>query len=162
MGPSGFLGSGSHSGSVSSWFPAMRPGYSILNGTYHRDLGFVCPAQFRTPKGLDYVIRVGGKVVHDCGIPCKGMFFTEEEAKFSRIWVGVWGSICMVSCLFTVSLTTIFKNRTGCLLSIIRNQPGPHLLTRCPPFPLPRATCGFSFCVLLYGSFGLCHRLCNG
>jgi len=99
--------SGSYPGSFpsapsQSWFPgSYRPGFTSSNST-SKDLGFVCPAQFKVPKGLDYVVRVGGKVTHDCGAPCTGMFFNEEEVQFSRIWVGVWGSICMASCLFTV------------------------------------------------------------
>ena len=76
-----------------------------MNSTWSRDHGFICPAQFRVPKGLDYVMRVGGKIYADCGAPCKGMFFNEEEVQFSRIWVGVWGSICMASCLFTVGVS---------------------------------------------------------
>lgn len=90
-------------GSGSSWPSGIRPGFTSVNSTYSRDHGFICPAQFRVPKGLDYVIRVGGKVYPDCGAPCKGMFFNESEVRFSRVWIVVWGSICMASCLFTVN-----------------------------------------------------------
>lgn len=94
-------------GAGSGWFggqSAVRPGFTTINSTYSRDHGFICPAQLRVPKGLDYVVRVGGKVYPDCGAPCKGMFFSENEVQFSRLWVLGWSAVCMASCLFTVSL----------------------------------------------------------
>ncbi|XP_072746441.1 frizzled-7 [Anoplolepis gracilipes] len=66
-----------------------------------RDFGFVCPVQFKVPHGLGYSLKVGDKVEPDCGAPCDGMFFTERERKFSRVWVGTWASICAASCFFT-------------------------------------------------------------
>ena len=113
--PGGVGGSSSVSGggfgSGSGWFAGgsgggLRPGFTSANSTYPRDHGFICPAQFRVPKGLDYVVRVGGKVYPDCGAPCHGMFFSEPEVRFSRLWVAVWGVVCMASCLFTVSLVS--------------------------------------------------------
>ena len=97
-------------GSGSNWYGSqsgIRPGFTSVNSNYSRDHGFICPAQFRVPKGLDYVVRVGGKVYPDCGAPCKGMFFNEGEVRFSRLWILVWGVICMASCLFTV-MTNLF------------------------------------------------------
>jgi len=100
------VASGPGYGSGAGWFAGssghVRPGFTSINSTYSRDHVFICPAHFRVPKGLDYVVRVGGKLYPDCGAPCKGMFFSESEVHFSRIWVVVWGSICMASCLFTV------------------------------------------------------------
>lgn len=66
-----------------------------------RDFGFVCPIQFKVPHELGYSLKVGKKVESDCGAPCDGMFFTERERRFSRIWVGTWASICAASCFFT-------------------------------------------------------------
>ncbi|KAG5345123.1 FZD7B protein, partial [Acromyrmex charruanus] len=66
-----------------------------------RDFGFVCPMQFKIPHGLGYSLKVGDKVEPDCGAPCDGMFFTERQRRFSRIWVGTWASICAASCFFT-------------------------------------------------------------
>lgn len=66
-----------------------------------RDFGFVCPVQFKIPHGLGYSLKVGDKVEPDCGAPCDGMFFTERERRFSRVWVGTWASICAASCFFT-------------------------------------------------------------
>lgn len=94
-------------GSGSSWYggpSGIRSGFTSVNSNYSRDHGFICPAQFRVPKGLDYVVRVGGKIYPDCGAPCKGMFFNESEVRFSRVWIVVWGAICMASCLFTVTI----------------------------------------------------------
>lgn len=106
-GPSGSVVGGSPTGygAGSNWYggpSGIRSGFTSVNSNYSRDHGFICPAQFRVPKGLDYVVRVGGKVYPDCGAPCKGMFFNESEVRFSRVWIVVWGAICMASCLFTV------------------------------------------------------------
>ena len=163
--------SGSYPGSFpsapsQSWFPgSYRPGFTSSNST-SKDLGFVCPAQFKVPKGLDYVVRVGGKVTHDCGAPCTGMFFNEEEVQFSRIWVGVWGSICMASCLFTVSN---YLNADA--ISCIRGKfssiwlvfvSGSYIFARRAPFPLSGATCRFFIRLLFYGGPGLRYRLRYG
>lgn len=114
--PGSYPGIGSGSISGSGWYTgqggsgSIRPGYTLTNSTYSRDHGFICPAQFRVPKGLDYVVRVGGKVYPDCGAPCHGMFFSEPEVRFSRLWVAVWGAVCMASCLFTVrNPTSLFS-----------------------------------------------------
>uniref|UniRef100_T1JLV3 Uncharacterized protein n=1 Tax=Strigamia maritima TaxID=126957 RepID=T1JLV3_STRMM len=64
--------------------------------------GFVCPEHFKVPKSNNYVLRVGDDVRPDCGAPCHEMFFTEKERHFSRIWIGVWSILCMISTLFTV------------------------------------------------------------
>lgn len=66
-----------------------------------RDFGFVCPLQFKVPHGLGYSLKVGDKVEPNCGAPCDGMFFTERERNFSRVWVGTWASLCAASCFFT-------------------------------------------------------------
>ena len=63
--------------------------------------GFVCPVQFKIPHGLGYSLKVGEKVEHNCGAPCEGMFFTEREKKFARVWIGTWASVCAASCFFT-------------------------------------------------------------
>lgn len=76
-----------------------------------RDLGFACPVQFRVPKGMDYSLKVVDKVEKDCGAPCNGMFFTEEQRRLSRIWVGVWSVLCAASCLFTVLTFMIDTDR---------------------------------------------------
>lgn len=75
------------------------------------DLGFVCPVQFKVPKGMDYSLKVGDKIEKDCGAPCDGMFFSDEQRKFGRIWVGVWSSLCAVSCLMTVLTFLIDTDR---------------------------------------------------
>ncbi|CAB0036203.1 unnamed protein product [Trichogramma brassicae] len=66
-----------------------------------RDLGFVCPVQFKVPHGLGYSLKVGDKVEANCGAPCDGMFFSEKERRFSRIWIGTWAVLCAGSCFFT-------------------------------------------------------------
>lgn len=67
-----------------------------------RDLGFVCPINFVTPPGMDYVFRIQGKDHKNCGAPCDGILFNREERKIIRVWTGLWAILCGVSTLFTV------------------------------------------------------------
>lgn len=76
-----------------------------------RDYGFVCPVQFKVPRVFDYKLRVGNKVERDCGAPCNGTFFTDEERHFARVWVGLWSILCAISCLFTVLTFLIDTDR---------------------------------------------------
>ncbi|XP_022821197.1 frizzled-7-B [Spodoptera litura] len=78
-----------------------------------KDYGFVCPVQFKVPKNLDleYSLKVGDKTEYDCGAPCTGMFFSEDEKKFARLWIGIWATLCTVSCLFTVLTFLIDTDR---------------------------------------------------
>ncbi|XP_065347536.1 frizzled-7-B [Cloeon dipterum] len=69
--------------------------------------GFTCPRQFAVPKGLDYTFSVGNVREKNCGAPCDEMFFTTQQKQFARIWIGVWSTLCLFSCLFTV-LTFLF------------------------------------------------------
>lgn len=83
-----------------SWTGGPKPyGSGFMLGA--RDFGFVCPMQFKVPHELGYSLKVGDKVELNCGAPCDGMFFTERERRFSRIWVGTWASVCAASCFFT-------------------------------------------------------------
>ncbi|XP_044266807.1 frizzled-7 [Tribolium madens] len=77
---------------------------------YPRDFGFVCPLQFEV-KNMDYSLKVGDKVVKNCGAPCHMMFFNENKQKFSRVWIGTWAVLCSASCLFTVCTFLIDTNR---------------------------------------------------
>lgn len=71
-----------------------------------------CPPQLQVPPYLSY--RFLG--AQDCGAPCEAsepgglMYFTEEEQKFSRVWVGVWSGLCCLSTLFSV-LTYLLDTR---------------------------------------------------
>ncbi|XP_053603834.1 frizzled-7 [Plodia interpunctella] len=80
---------------------------------YTKNYGFVCPEQFKVPKNLDleYSLKVGQKVEQDCGVPCNRMFFSENERNFSRLWIGIWATLCTVSCLFTVLTFLIDTDR---------------------------------------------------
>uniref|UniRef100_A0A673BVN2 Frizzled class receptor 1 n=1 Tax=Sphaeramia orbicularis TaxID=375764 RepID=A0A673BVN2_9TELE len=65
---------------------------------------FRCPASLRVPPYLNY--RFLGQ--ENCGAPCEPkrshgmMYFSEEELKFARIWIGIWSVLCCASTLFTV------------------------------------------------------------
>lgn len=83
-----------------SWTSGPKPyGGGFVVGA--RDFGFVYPLQFKVPHELGYSLKVGVQVENDCGAPCDGMFFTERERRFSRVWVGSWASVCAASCFFT-------------------------------------------------------------
>ncbi|MEQ2191630.1 Frizzled-7-A [Xenoophorus captivus] len=76
------------------------------------DQPFSCPLQLQVPSYLSYHF-LGDK---DCGAPCESskpggmMYFSEEEFKFSRLWVGIWSILCCVSTLFTI-LTYLLDRR---------------------------------------------------
>ncbi|XP_063810440.1 frizzled-7-like [Pseudophryne corroboree] len=63
-----------------------------------------CPRQLRVPPHLGYRF-LGEK---DCGAPCEPgrphglLYFSAEEVRFSRLWVGVWAGLCALSSLGTV------------------------------------------------------------
>ncbi|XP_035804565.1 frizzled-7-like [Amphiprion ocellaris] len=65
---------------------------------------FSCPRQLQVPPYLGY--RFLGAV--DCGAPCEAarpgglLFFSGEEVKLVRWWVGIWSGLSAVSSLFTV------------------------------------------------------------
>ncbi|XP_026218872.1 frizzled-7-A-like [Anabas testudineus] len=65
---------------------------------------FSCPLQLQVPTYLNYCF-LGAK---DCGAPCETtkpnglVYFSEEEIKFCRLWVGIWSILCCFSTLFTV------------------------------------------------------------
>ncbi|RWS27913.1 Frizzled-7-A-like protein [Leptotrombidium deliense] len=80
------------------------------NTTVSRHLGFRCPLQLQTPVGSEYILRVDGKDVKNCGAPCDGVFFNKEERKNLRIWTGTWAILCAVSTSFTV-LTFVVDTR---------------------------------------------------
>ncbi|XP_017472926.1 PREDICTED: frizzled [Rhagoletis zephyria] len=77
----------------------------------HRNIGFVCPVQLKTPQGMGYGLKVGGKELRDCGAPCHAMFFPEKERTVLRYWVGSWAAVCVASCLFTVLTFLIDSSR---------------------------------------------------
>ncbi|XP_045471236.1 frizzled-7-B [Harmonia axyridis] len=76
-----------------------------------RDIGFVCPEQFKVPEILEYSFKVGERVEKNCGAPCKMMFFSENKRQFAKVWIGIWAIICSVSCLFTVCTFLIDNDR---------------------------------------------------
>lgn len=97
-----------------------EPGHPIITTprTLHKLPGeggkggkFSCPVQFKVPKDLEYVLKVGDRLERDCGAPCNSMFFSEDERHFARVWVGVWSVLCAASCLFTVLTFLIDTDR---------------------------------------------------
>ncbi|CAG2161745.1 unnamed protein product [Oppiella nova] len=84
---------------------------SPANATISRDLGFVCPVNFQTPPGMDYVFRIQGKSHKNCGAPCDGILFGKDERRIIRLWTGLWAILCVVSTLFTVATYVIDTKR---------------------------------------------------
>ncbi|XP_076593806.1 frizzled-1 [Chaetodon auriga] len=79
-------------------YPTERSLPDPMNGQFR------CPASLRVPPYLNY--RFLGQ--ENCGAPCEPkrshgmMYFSEEELKFARIWIGIWSVLCCASTLFTV------------------------------------------------------------
>jgi frizzled protein 1/7 len=96
--------------SGSRHFPGEQ-GYSNTPNGF--DIGFVCPPQFRIETNINkkrsdrnvqgYSIKVGNRVVKDCGVPCDA-FWSHDQMRMARSWVALWSVLCAISCLFT-SLT---------------------------------------------------------
>uniref|UniRef100_A0A4W3KEF3 Frizzled class receptor 1 n=1 Tax=Callorhinchus milii TaxID=7868 RepID=A0A4W3KEF3_CALMI len=74
------------------------------NNRYQRKEQFACPQVLKVPPYLNYHF-LGEK---HCGAPCEPvrsnglMYFSQEELRFSRIWIGIWSVLCCASTLFTV------------------------------------------------------------
>lgn len=79
-------------------------------GYSHRSIGFICPVQLKSPQAMGYELNVGGKKVADCGVPCNSLWFDENERTILRYWISSWAALCVASCLFTVSQTSIVHN----------------------------------------------------
>lgn len=54
-----------------------------------------------------------GKVagVPNCGIPCRGPFFTNDEKEFAGIWIALWSGLCFISTLMTLTTFIIDTER---------------------------------------------------
>ena len=64
-----------------------------------------CPMRYTMSEKLKYKVRIGNKLMKDCGMPCdvrEDMFFGAEKRTFAWYWIGVWASLCVVSTLFTM------------------------------------------------------------
>lgn len=49
--------------------------------------------------------------VPNCGIPCRGAFFTHEEKEFAGVWIALWSGLCFVSTLMTLTTFVIDTER---------------------------------------------------
>lgn len=54
-------------------------------------------------------ISVGN--VDNCGFPCHGAFFSQEEKEFASVWITLWSSLCCVSTLMTLTTFLIDTER---------------------------------------------------
>lgn len=76
-----------------------------------RDLRFKCPAQFRTPFGLDYHLKIRGMDSENCGAPCDGVFLTRQERSTIKVWNAIWSTICVASTSFIILTFLIDRHR---------------------------------------------------
>lgn len=49
--------------------------------------------------------------VPNCGIPCRGAFFTHEEKEFAGVWIALWSGLCFISTLMTLTTFVIDTER---------------------------------------------------
>lgn len=90
------------------WFPKVPDG-GKRNRTrppvdpHAGDYDVACPPVYVTREHDQYKFKLDGKEVRqECGAPCHNMFFQPNQRKFSRLWIGIWSSVCLASTLFTV------------------------------------------------------------
>ncbi|XP_038131865.1 frizzled-7-A-like [Cyprinodon tularosa] len=94
-------------GSASELIPATVP------PLIWSDRPFSCPVQLQVPPYLGYYF-LGAK---NCGAPCEPskpgglMYFSEQQVKFSRLWVGTWSILCCLSTLFTTLTYLLDRGR---------------------------------------------------
>ncbi|KAF6032779.1 FZD7 [Bugula neritina] len=84
----------------------LPPQKSVISG--------VCPLTWRTEPKLKYKLQLTqlkGYEMEDCGLPCKGVLFDENNETLARYWIGVWAILCFVSTLFTVLTFLIDMDR---------------------------------------------------
>lgn len=62
-----------------------------------RDYGFWCPRELKMDPELGYSFMG----VRDCSPPCANMYFTREELRFARYFIGVVAIVCLSATLFT-------------------------------------------------------------
>lgn len=92
-------GGGGGSGGV----PIGGGGYYGDSDIYEKRDFLQCPKMYRVQEGYDYKVRISeNDIRHECGVPCKNLFFNESRLEFSRLWIGIWAAICLASTLFTV------------------------------------------------------------
>lgn len=49
--------------------------------------------------------------VPNCGFPCRGVFYTNEEQEFLSVWITLWSALCFFSTLMTLSTFLIDTER---------------------------------------------------
>jgi frizzled protein 5/8 len=54
-------------------------------------------------------LGVGGLL--NCAMPCRGVYFNEDEMYFAQFWVGFWSSMCLVSTMATLGTFVVDRHR---------------------------------------------------
>lgn len=55
-----------------------------IDSKKHREIGFVCPLQLKTPSGTGYALYINNVKHINCGIPCHALFFDQEQKSVLR------------------------------------------------------------------------------
>ena len=78
--------------------------------TYNEMQDFVCPAQLRVNKELDYKLSIGSSPrivnVTECGAPCYRLFFQKDDIWLMQKYIIIFSTFCFAFTLFTI--TTFF------------------------------------------------------
>ncbi|XP_046994473.1 frizzled-5-like [Schistocerca americana] len=90
-----------------------RPGKKGCRGSAPADCSCRCrPPLLQLQPGSPWFnasVQVAG--VHDCAMPCRGVFFTQEEKEFAAVWISLWSGLCFVSTLMTLTTFLIEPER---------------------------------------------------
>ncbi|XP_063215875.1 frizzled-2 [Bacillus rossius redtenbacheri] len=54
-------------------------------------------------------VSVGG--VSNCGFPCHGVFFSQQERDFASVWIAMWSGLCFACTLMTLTTFLIDTER---------------------------------------------------
>ncbi|XP_071941189.1 frizzled-8-like [Antedon mediterranea] len=117
------------------------------------------------PEISSYYNQVTTGGVPNCGTPCRGAFFSEDEKTFASFWIGLWSILCCISTFITILTYCIDSERfkyperpiiflSGCYLFvsigyIIRLVAG-HEAIACDGATVRYDTTGPAMCTLVF------------
>lgn len=62
-----------------------------------------CPVTWKMNKKRKYNLTFSKEdQLANCGLPCNGVLFDQQQEEFARYWIGGWAILCFISTLFTV------------------------------------------------------------
>lgn len=85
-------------------------GVSQIDGRKCNSRDLTCPAELKMLES-DSPSKYNFLGLENCGPPCKGHFWSEEDIRLSRKWILGWGVLCLISTFFTVCTYLIDRER---------------------------------------------------